>query len=151
MRASSSGQEGPRSRRENGFPNPLLPLLPFLPPGSSECVNGWRGLSPLVLNPHFGTALGISLIDQITTQWTHSGDAIQIYGTAPDGFAASTWDNVGVQYGLGALVGGDIDTEGVYGGVVFSPPEFMTGRWKISVGNGKCANGSEISDGQAST
>jgi hypothetical protein len=95
----------------NGFSNPFLPLVPFLPPGSSECVNAWRGLSPLVLNPHFGTAPGISFIDQISTEWTHFGDAIQIYGTAADGFAASTWDNVGVQYGLGALVDGDVDVD----------------------------------------
>lgn len=47
--------------------------------------------------------------DQISTEWTHFGDAIQIYGTAADGFAASTWDNVGVQYGLKALVDGNID------------------------------------------
>ena len=25
-------------------------------PGSSECINGWRGLSPLTLNPHYGSA-----------------------------------------------------------------------------------------------
>ena len=95
----------------NGFPNPAGPLLPFLPPGASECTNGWRGLSPLVLNPLFGTAPGISLADQISTEWTHFGDAIQIYGTADDGFAASTWDNVGVQYGLQALIDGDIDVD----------------------------------------
>ena len=94
----------------NGFPNPYLPLMPFLPPGSSECVNGWRGLSPLVLNPHFGTAPGISLPDQINTEWTHFGDAINVYGVAADGFAASTWDNVGVQYGLDALVSGFLAT-----------------------------------------
>jgi len=94
----------------HGFPNPFLQLLPFLPQGSSECVNAWRGLSPLVLNPHFGTAPGISPQDQAATQWTHFGDAINIYGTAADGFAASTWDNVGVQYGLDSLVYGFIDT-----------------------------------------
>lgn len=93
----------------NGIDNPYSPLLPFLPPGSSECVNAWRGLSPLVLNPHFGTAPGISLPDQISTEWTHYGDAINIYGTAADGYAANTWDNVGVQYGLAALVDGAID------------------------------------------
>jgi hypothetical protein len=93
----------------NGFPNPVGPLLPFLPPGASECTNAWRGLSPLVLNPHFGTAPGISFPDQISTEWTHFGDAIQIYGTAADGFAASTWDNVGVQYGLQALIDGNLE------------------------------------------
>lgn len=91
----------------NGFENPFLALLPpGFPPGSSECVNGWRGLSPLVLNPHFGTAPGISLADQLSTEWTHFGDAVNIYGVADDGFAASTWDNVGVQYGLEALRSG---------------------------------------------
>lgn len=93
----------------NGFDNDFLALLPFLPQGSSECVNAWRGLSPLVLNPHFGTVPGISPADQVATEWTHFGDAINIYGTAADGFAASTWDNVGVQYGLDSLVYGFID------------------------------------------
>ena len=41
------------------FPNPFAPFMPWMPtPGSSECINGWRGLSPLALNPHFGTAPG---------------------------------------------------------------------------------------------
>ncbi len=96
---------------ENGFGNPYLALLPFLPMGSSECINGWRGLSPLTLNPHFGTVPGISLPDQISTEWTHFGDAINIYGVAADGFAASTWDNVGVQYGLESLLGGFISVD----------------------------------------
>ncbi|MBW2230253.1 MAG: hypothetical protein JRH17_07685 [Deltaproteobacteria bacterium] len=95
----------------NGFGNPYLPLLPFLPQGSSECVNAWRGLSPLVLNPSFGTVPGISLPDQASTEWTHFGDAINIYGVAADGFAASTWDNVGVQYGLEALVSGFVGAD----------------------------------------
>ncbi len=35
-------------------PNPFAPLMPYMPtPGSTECIDGWRGLSPLVLNPHF--------------------------------------------------------------------------------------------------
>lgn len=95
----------------NGFENDYLPLLPFLPAGSSECVNGWRGLSPLALNPHFGTAPGVTDEQQANTEWTHYGDAVNVYGVNPDdGFANSTWDNVGVQYGLQALVDGDIDT-----------------------------------------
>jgi hypothetical protein len=108
----------------NGFDNDFLPLIPWLPQGSSECVNGWRGLSPLVLNPLFGTAPGISLPDQLSTEWTHFGDAVNIYGVAADGFAASTWDNVGVQYGVDALVSGFLD-----------PDEFLdlnaqVGSWK---------------------
>lgn len=95
----------------NGFENDFLPLTPFLPSGSSECVNGWRGLSPLALNWNFGTVPGISPGDQVATEWTHYGDAINIYGVAADGFAASTWDNVGVQYGLDALTTGFIDAD----------------------------------------
>jgi hypothetical protein len=100
----------------NGFENDFFPVMPgasqgLYPPGSSECINGWRGLSPLALNPHFGTAPGISPDDQISTEWTHYADAINVYGVNPeDGFANSTWDNVGIQYGLEALVNGDITT-----------------------------------------
>ena len=91
----------------NGFPNPFLALYPpGFPAGSSECIRGWRGLSPLALNPLFGTAPGISPEDQASTEWTHFGDAVNLYGVAADGFAASTWDNVGVQYGLTALRSG---------------------------------------------
>ena len=34
------------------FPNPYFGGTP----GNDECVNGWRGLTPLALNPLFGTA-----------------------------------------------------------------------------------------------
>ena len=95
----------------NGYPNPYGPVMPFPPAGSSECVNGWRGLSPLVLNWNFGTVPGISLEDQLGTDWTHFEDAVNIYGVADDGFAASTFDNVGVQYGLRALRSGFIDAD----------------------------------------
>jgi hypothetical protein len=98
--------EGMNAR--NGAPNPYLEILPFLPPGSSECVNGWRGLSPLALNPHFGTAPGITPEQQAGVEWTHFGDAVNVYGVNADGFANRTWDNVGVQYGLEALVADDI-------------------------------------------
>ena len=105
----------------NGF-GAVMP--PGYPAGSSECIEGWRGLSPLALNPHFGTAPGISPADQAATEWSHYADLINIYGYAADGFAASTWDNVGVQYGLQALLDGNI-----------SPEEFLdlnanAGSWK---------------------
>jgi len=95
----------------NDFENDYLMLLPFLPEGASECVNGWRGLSPLALNPHFGTAPGVSPEQQANTEWTHYGDAVNVYGVNADGFANNTWDNVGVQYGLQALIDGEITTQ----------------------------------------
>jgi hypothetical protein len=83
-------------------------MPPGFPSGSSECINGWRGLSPLALNPHFGTAPGITPAEQASVEWTHFADLVNIYGVGSDGYANSTWDNVGVQYGLGALLEGAI-------------------------------------------
>lgn len=93
-------------------------------PGLTECINGWRGLSPLALNPHFGTAPGITAEQQAAVDWTHFEDAVQVYGRRADGYARSTWDNVGVQYGLVALNQGQI-----------TPAEFLdlnafVGGWK---------------------
>ncbi|GAB1513442.1 DUF6351 family protein [Actinophytocola sp. KF-1] len=106
--------------------NPYAQLTPWLAtPGSSECVNGWRGLSPLALNPKYGTAPGITPEQQAAVEWTHWNDAVNVYGRDPEtGYARSTWDNVGVQYGLKALVDGDL-----------TPAEFLdlnadVGGWK---------------------
>ena len=93
-------------------------------PGLTECINGWRGLSPLSLNPHYGTAPGITPEQQASVEWTHYADVAQIYGRAEDGYAARSWDNVGVQYGLKALLDGHL-----------SPEEFLDlnariGSWK---------------------
>ena len=96
--------------------------------GSSECVNGWRGLSPLVFNPHYGFAPGQQLIvpqtDVAAIEWTHAGDLVNIYGTDYNGFANRLWDNVGVQYGLSSVAEGKI-----------TPQEFLNlnaniGGWK---------------------
>jgi Tannase-like family of unknown function (DUF6351) len=58
------------------------------------------------------------------THWTHWEDLKNVYGVAPSGYARQTWDNVGVQYGLQALVDGHI-----------APQEFLDlnariGSWK---------------------
>jgi hypothetical protein len=96
--------------------------------GNSECVNGWRGLSPLALNPLYGFVDGQELIEPqaavAAIEWTHFGDLVNIYGVDDDGFARSFWDNVGVQYGLGAVASGSI-----------TPAEFLKvnaviGGWK---------------------
>ena len=82
--------------------------------GSSECLEGWFGLSPLALNPLFGSESNWELLgDQFDgVERTHWDDAREAYGTDPDtGFARVPWDNVGVQYGLGALLRGELDVE----------------------------------------
>ncbi len=89
------------------FPNPYTRQ-----PGSTECVNGWRGLTPLALNPLFGTAgAGTERMDpavMAAVKWTHWDDARNVYGVLPNGFARDPWDNTGVQYGLQALRDGHI-------------------------------------------
>ncbi len=97
-------------------------------PGSSECVNGWRGLTPLALNPHFGTAgAGSQFYDPAVlaaVKWTHWDDLRNVYGVGANGYARVPSDNVGVQYGLQALKDGNI-----------TPAEFLklnatVGTWK---------------------
>jgi hypothetical protein len=96
--------------------------------GASECVMGWRGLSPLALNPLYGYATGQEYYqppeDVASIQWSHFGDLVNIFGVADDGYARSYWDNVGVQYGLAAVASGEI-----------TPAEFLqlntvVGGWK---------------------
>jgi hypothetical protein len=97
-------------------------------PGITECVSGWRGLTPLALNPHFGTAgAGTEFYDPAViaaVKWTHWDDLRNVYGVGENGFARVPSDNVGVQYGLKALTDGNI-----------TPAEFLklnatVGSWK---------------------
>ena len=101
--------------------NPAVPAL-------TECRQGWFGLGPLVLNPTFTNVQDIDKLAQGTAgvEWTHWGDLVNIYGTDESGFARVPWDNVGVQYGLQALLDG-----------VITPAEFLdinanVGSWKES-------------------
>lgn len=85
-------------------------------PGSTECVRGWRGLTPLTLNPLW-TQLdplwanmdppGVAL----TVKWTHAQDLETVYGVDAEGYARNSWDNVGVQYGLSGLTSGFLTPE----------------------------------------
>jgi hypothetical protein len=95
-------------------------------PALTECRASWFGLTPLVLNPTFTNVSDIDKLAQGTegVEWTHWGDTVNIYGMGDDGFARAPWDNVGVQYGLQALVDG-----------VITPTEFIdlnaqVGSWK---------------------
>jgi hypothetical protein len=96
--------------------------------GASECVMGWRGLSPLALNPNYGFAEGQELYEPQSAvaaiHWTHFDDLVNVFGVGADGYAQNYWDNVGVQYGLGAVAAGQI-----------TPAEFLSlnhviGGWK---------------------
>jgi hypothetical protein len=95
----------------NTRPNPYRGGLP----GNSECVNGWRGLTPLALNPLYGTAgAGSEFYDPAViaaVKWTHWDDLRNVYGVDADGYAKSPSDNVGVQYGLDALRDGNVTPE----------------------------------------
>ena len=99
-------------------PNPYAALMPYMPtPGSTECINGWRGLSPLALNPHWygtGAVQGPPAYDPAVhgpVEWTHWADLVNIYGVDEHGYARTPWSNVGVQYGLSALTNGAITPE----------------------------------------
>ena len=85
-------------------------------------------LTPLALNPHFGTAgAGSEFYDPAVlaaVKWTHWDDLRNVYGVDADGYAKVPCDNVGVQYGLQALKDGNI-----------TPAEFLklnatVGSWK---------------------
>src|ERR671914_551273 len=56
-------------------------------PGNTECVNGWRGLTPLAMNPLFGSAgAGTQRINpavMAAVHWTHWEDVKNVYGVGP--------------------------------------------------------------------
>ena len=67
-------------------------------------MNSWRGLTPLILNPHFPVLpdrLSENVRDKIKLNYWDNLKAF--YGTDEKGNARITWDNVGVQYGLNTL------------------------------------------------
>ena len=114
---------------------------PFAPaPGSSECINGWRGTIQSVINPAWTDERYLEALTLYryppeviaTIRWTHWNDLGNIYPQDEDGFAPNTWDNVGVQYGLRALRTGAItpqeflDLNACVGGWK-SPQEMMVG------------------------
>ncbi|MBK9361750.1 MAG: hypothetical protein IPM99_11765 [Rubrivivax sp.] len=92
--------------------------------GSSECIPGWRGLSPLAMNPNYGQADNQQLYEPqseiAAIRWTHYDDLRNVYGVDASGAARPTWDNVGVQYGLRSLKAG-----------LITPAEFLNLNWHV--------------------
>lgn len=88
-------------------------------PGTTECINGWRGAAPTVLNPTYkdprydagAASYGYPADVFANVKWTHWNDLANVYGTDSEGYAPIPIDNVGVQYGLAALARGQIDAE----------------------------------------
>jgi hypothetical protein len=89
---------------------------------------GWRGLAPLALNPNYGYAEGQELYEPLSAvaaiHWTHFDDLVNFFGVGADGYAQNYWDNVGVQYGLGAVAAGQITP------AEFLQLNFVIGGWK---------------------
>ncbi len=92
--------------------------------GSTECIPGWRGLTPLSMNPWFGQARNSEFYEPQSAiaaiRWTHYDDLRNVYGVDASGAARPTWDNVGVQYGLQSLRDGKI-----------TPAEFLNLNWHV--------------------
>lgn len=100
-------------------PDPLYDAKQLLgyggAPGSTECVESWRGLTPLTMNPYYGQADNQDQMQppglMATVNWSHYDDLRNIYGLDGDGYPNTLFDNVGVQYGLQALLDGNITEE----------------------------------------
>ncbi|NQY86314.1 MAG: hypothetical protein HRT51_00985 [Colwellia sp.] len=79
-------------------------FVPSLPRGNSECINGYFGLSSFINNPRQGFLRDFfhpDVVEQV--KWSFWQDLVSVLGQDKQGFGLSTWDNVGVQYGLLAL------------------------------------------------
>ena len=119
--------------KENGF-NILHQLAlafngkwPFRQEGMSECSSGWRGAAQIANNPryfHYYRHFNEQTFNRI--HWTIWEDQKHIFGVGDDGYALQTWDNIGVQYGLNAMINGQISVE------TFLDLNSQIGGWKAA-------------------
>ncbi len=122
---------------EETVPNPFYSLQPALPnvkmaKGSTECRKAWMGLTAGAMNPHYDAddiipkaAARMNLAAFGPVYFGHFDDVRNVYGVGPDGYPRSTWDNVGVQYGLGSL------KKGLIAPAEFLDVNFKVGGWKL--------------------
>jgi hypothetical protein len=92
--------------------------------GVTECARSWRGRQAWLMNPLFGGTPKQELMEppglMDKVQWTFYDDLRNIFGVDANGQPRTTWDNVGVQYGLRSLKQGAI-----------TPQEFLDLNWKV--------------------
>jgi len=90
--------------------------------GASAFMEAWGGLPQLALNPFFqkgfpDSGLYADLVEAFgeeklaATEFTHFNDLREIYGVDEYGWAKTTWDNTGVQYGLQSYREGEVTKE----------------------------------------
>jgi hypothetical protein len=124
MNAEENAPGGPNARVNDPLAAAKTQLGYSTAVGSTECVPAWRGLTPLAMNPHYGQAANQQnwepQSDIAAIRWTHYDDLRNVYGVDATGAARSTWDNVGVQYGLQSLKAGRI-----------TPAEFLHLNWNV--------------------
>ncbi len=90
----------------------LAGFVPSMPQGNSECINGYFGLSSFINNPQQGFIRDFFHPEVVkTTKWSYWQDVADLLGADDQGYGLPTWDNVGVQYGLAALVANEISVE----------------------------------------
>ena len=128
--------EGMNAKNGDTHPSALLEPInqllsaswPTYPKGNSECINGWFGLSTFIHNPAQGF-LNEFFADKVVdkTHWNYWEDMAELFGRDDLGFANQTWGNIGVQYGLKALIDGKL-----------TPQQFIHLNWYI--GSWKPAN-----------
>ena len=124
MNAEESVPGGPNARVNDPLAAAKTQLGYSTAVGSTECIPAWRGLTPLAMNPNYGQAPNQQnwepQSDIAAIRWTHYDDLRNVYGVDASGAARSTWDNVGVQYGLQSLKAGRI-----------TPAEFLHLNWYV--------------------
>lgn len=99
-----------------GYLQPVNQIMagftPSLPQGNSECINGYFGLSSFINNPKQGFLRDFFHPDVVKkVNWSYWQDLVELVGQDSEGYGLSTWDNVGVQYGLLALSGKGISID----------------------------------------
>ncbi|MGO4390050.1 DUF6351 family protein [Variovorax sp. M-6] len=142
---------------EEGVANPFFGLQGYLPnvrmaTGSTECRKAWMGLTAGAMNPKFDAddilVKGAARMDMAAfgpIPFSHYDDVRNVYGIGADGYPRSTWDNVGVQYGLQSMKNGKIST------AEFLDLNLKVGGWKRMsemVGEGFPYNGTSAAEQQ---